>query len=537
MTDRLRIRGGAVYDPANGLDGDVRDICIADGRIVDALPPDAPVLPAEGLVVMPGAVDIHTHVAGTACDHGRLLTAEARGADPAPAPPALRRARGGAGRSGTGGPVPSTFTTGYRYARLGYTTVFDAAVEPILARRAHAQLDDTPIVDAGMYLLMGNDDLYLRLLESGDADACRDYAAWLLHAAGGYAIKIVNPGGHRCRGGLDEAVEGFDVTPRRILESLAAAGNVLGLPHPIHVHANDLGRPSNVDTTLASMETVSGRRAHFAHLQFHAYGPGWSSAARRVAEYLDGHPELSADVGQVMFGPAMALTADGPLLDRLRATRGPGLRSDFDPGAGCGALPIRYAESSPVSALQWVVGLELLLLARDPWRLVLSTDHPNGGGFQAYPDLIRLLMDRAFRDEMLQRLDPDLLAGSALADGLSREYGLGEIAIVTRAGPARLLGLSAKGHLGPGADADVAIYEPLADRAAMFAAPRHVLKAGTTIVRDGEIVRSASGRRLHVRPAYDSGVLGHIERHFSQHATIAFRSAVMPPLRDPPQEA
>ena len=31
---QLRITGGAIHDPANGIDGDVRDICIDDGRIV-----------------------------------------------------------------------------------------------------------------------------------------------------------------------------------------------------------------------------------------------------------------------------------------------------------------------------------------------------------------------------------------------------------------------------------------------------------------------------------------------------------------------
>jgi formylmethanofuran dehydrogenase subunit A len=55
---------------------------------------------------------------------------------------------------------------------------------------------------------------------------------------------------------------------------------------------------------------------------------------------------------------------------------------------------------------------------------VLSTDHPNGGSFMSYPTLIRLLMDPAYRDEQLRRVEPKLLAGTALADGLSREYSL-----------------------------------------------------------------------------------------------------------------
>ena len=60
-----------------------------------------------------------------------------------------------------------TFTTGYRYAGLGYTTAFDAAVAPLTARHSHSELDDTPIVDGGFYVLMGNDEYLLRQIEAG----------------------------------------------------------------------------------------------------------------------------------------------------------------------------------------------------------------------------------------------------------------------------------------------------------------------------------------------------------------------------------
>ena len=58
-----------------------------------------------------------------------------------------------------------------------------------------------------------------------------------------------------------------------------------------------------------------------------------------------------------------------------------------------------------MSALQWVVGLELFLLSQDPWRVVLSTDHPNGGSFLSYPALIQLLMDRTVRDDRLKQVN------------------------------------------------------------------------------------------------------------------------------------
>jgi formylmethanofuran dehydrogenase subunit A len=154
--------------------------------------------------------------------------------------------------------------------------------------------------------------------------------------------------------------------------------------------------------------------------------------------------------------------------------------------------------------------------------LVLSTDHPNGGSFMSYPELIRLLMDRTYRDDRLKKINQKHLAGSALADGLAREYTLSEIAIITRAGPARLLGLKSKGHLGPGADADVTVYARSANAAEMFATPRYVVKAGTLVVEEGQLRRAPSGQRLHIAPGYDRAVESDIRKYFQENVSIEF---------------
>ena len=534
---RLRIAGGTVYDPAHGVDGVVRDVCIEGGGIVAELPAGAPRLDVRGMVVMPGGVDIHAHVAGSSVNHARRLLPEEHAADPAPAP---RLVDGPPARSGTGGTVPSTFATGYRYAGLGYTTAMEAAVAPLAARHAHAELDDTPLIDSGFFVLLGNDDYLLRQIAAGETARARDYAGWLLGVTRAYAIKIVNPGGvavwksggaggGRNVSGLDDAVGSSAVTPRKILETLAGAANVLALPHPVHIHCNNLGQPGNAATTLESMRALAGQRAHFTHLQFHSYGgergKRWKSAAKDVIEYVNGHAQVSVDVGQVMFGSATTVTADGPVEHLLYASSGrKWVNVDIELETGCGIVPYSYREKAAVSALQWAVGLELFLLAQDPWRVVLSTDHPNGATFLSYPELIRLLMDRAYRDDRLKAVNQKLLAGSALLDGLAREYTLGEIAIVTRAGPARLLGLSHKGHLGPGADADVTVYAPDADRAKMFAAPRYVIKGGAIVVEEGQLRRAPAGARLAVRPDYDVAVKKDVRRFFDDYATVAFEN-------------
>jgi len=530
---RLRIAGGTVYDPANGVDGVVGDVCVEGDRIVAELPAGAPRLDVRGMVVMPGGVDIHAHVAGSSVNHARRLLPEEHGADPAPAPQLVD---GPSARSGTGGTVPSTFATGYRYAGLGYTTVMEAAVAPLAARHAHAELDDTPIIDSGFYVLLGNDDYLLRQIAAGETARARDYAGWLLGVTRAYAIKIVNPGGvavwkggGRNLSGLDDAVGSSAVTPRKILETLAGAANALTLPHPVHIHCNNLGQAGNSATTLESMRALAGQRAHFTHLQFHSYGgergKGWQSAAKDVIEYVNDHAEVSVDVGQVMFGSATTVTADSPVEHLLYTSTGrKWVNVDIELETGCGIVPYSYREKAAVAALQWAVGLELFLLAKDPWRVVLSTDHPNGGTFLSYPELIRLLMDRAYRDDRLKGVNQKLLRDSALLEGLTREYTLGEIAIVTRAGPARLLGLRQKGHLGPGADADVTVYAPQADRAKMFAAPRYVIKGGTTVVEEGQLRRAPAGARLAVRPDYDVAVKKDVKRFFDDYATVAFEN-------------
>ncbi len=545
---RLRIVGGTVHDPANGVDGEIRDVCIENGRIVADVPDGTPTLDARGMIVMPGGVDIHSHVASSACNHARRLLVEEHSANPAAAP-ALEPGTSPP-RSGTGGTLPSTFTTGYRYAGLGYTTVFDAAVAPITARHTHAEFDDTPIVDGGFYILLGNDEYLLRQVDAGERDRARDYAAWMIEAAGGYAIKIVNPGGvqawksgQRNLTGIDEALGSSRVTPRAILETLADAANTLRLPHPVHIHCNNLGQAGNVATTLATMDALSGRRAHFTHLQFHCYGSGpegktgWSSAARQVIERVNADSEISVDVGQVMFGAATTLSADGPAQYLLQASSGRKWTNiDVELETGCGIIPYRYEERAAVSALQWAVGLELFLLSADPWRVVLSTDSPNGGSFEAYPALIQLLMDRTVRDEQLKRVNQRLLAGSALADGLAREYSLNEIAIVTRAGPARLLGLRHKGHLGVGADADVTVYTREADLARMFSLPRYVIKSGVLVVEEGQLRRAPAGRRLRLAPGHDDAVVPDLRRFYDEYGTVSFDNFPVRGLRDAPLE-
>jgi formylmethanofuran dehydrogenase subunit A len=132
-------------------------------------------------------------------------------------------------------------------------------------------------------------------------------------------------------------------------------------------------------------------------------------------------------------------------------------------------------------------------------------------------------MDRDFRTEALRAVNPRAIARTRLPD-LDREYSLYEIAIITRAAPARLLGLTQKGHLGPGADADIAIYAPDGDWEKTFARPRFVIKAGAAIVEEGEIRHEVDGRSLYVEPEWDAAIVPEIRKWFADFYTIEFEN-------------
>src|SRR5450631_1961294 len=97
----LRITGGKVFDPANNINGVVKDICIDGGRIVAEVD-GGRTIDATGRIVFPGGVDIHTHVAGAALNFARAMTPENQR-------DAAKFVHTPEHRMGIGGPTPTTF--------------------------------------------------------------------------------------------------------------------------------------------------------------------------------------------------------------------------------------------------------------------------------------------------------------------------------------------------------------------------------------------------------------------------------------------
>lgn len=523
----IKLTGGTVYDPVHGINGEKRDIYILDGKITRKPSDNTKINKSydiRGKVVMAGAIDIHTHIGGGKMNLARMMLPEDHRDDPV--------AKTAITRAGCGHAIPSTLTAGYRYAEMGYTTCFEPAMLPANARQAHMELADTPMVDKGAYALLGNDDFFLRMLTSKkDQEAISDYVGWIINASKAMAIKVVNPGGinafkfNQRKLDLDENNSHYNVTPRQILIALSRAVRELGIPHPLHVHGCNLGVPGNVETTLDTIRAVEGMPMHLTHIQFHSYDTEgerkFSSGAARIAEAINNNPNISTDVGQILFG--QTVTASGDSMRQYdshwHADPKKWVIMDIECDAGCGIVPFRYRDKSFVNALQWAIGLELFLQVSDPWRIFLTTDHPNGAPFTTYPHLIRLLMDKSFRNDMLATINKDAAAASVLGS-LDREYSLYEIAIMTRAAPSRSLGLKNRGHLGSGAAADITVYDNLENREKMFGKPVYVFKDGELIVKEGKIVKVVNGGTHILKPEYDESVEQSLKRYFDRFQSV-----------------
>jgi len=541
----LLIKNGFVYDPINGVDGEKMDIAIKNGKIVKSVRGRrAKKIDASGMTVMPGGVDIHCHIAGSEVNSGRLLRPEDHAKD-------FER-KTVLTRSGVGYSIPSTFTTGYRYSRMGYTTLMNPSMPPLEAKHTHEELNDTPMLDKASYPLLGDWWFVLEYLQKGDLKECARYVAWMMDTTKGYAIKIVNPGGLEAWGfgrnvhSIDDQVPGFCITPREIIRGLCKVNKMLNLPHTIHLHTNNLGVPGNYVTTLETMKCVEDLATdnkpvmHITHLQFSSFkGDGWTtmgSAAEEIAKYVNNHSHLTLDMGQVIFTDTTTMTADGPFQYTLYELSGhKWVNHDVETETSTGIVPYHYRRKNYVNATQWSIGLELALLIYDPWKMFMTTDHPNAGPFTAYPKIIAWLISKKARMATLKRTHPKAIKRSLLPS-IKRELSLYEIAIVTRAGQAKALGLKDKGHLGVGADADVAVYNVNPEKIdpsrkyktvrRAFTNAAYTIKDGKVVVKNGEIVQYADGRTiwLDVKTAEQVKVDDEIKRKFKEYWTVEYEN-------------
>ncbi len=183
------LRGARLLDPTHVLNGQPVDIHLTEDRLTRvalhdpnlalSLAPGCQVHDYSECVVMAGGIDLHTHIGGGKLNLARLLTQD------------LTSRKSHAQR----GPIWSAIETGLKYSAMGYTACFEPAMLLPQARATHLQLADTPLLDTGAYVVMGNEEWLLRALGRGlEQPRLEELVAWTVQASHALAVKVVNAG-------------------------------------------------------------------------------------------------------------------------------------------------------------------------------------------------------------------------------------------------------------------------------------------------------------------------------------------------------
>ena len=458
------LKNGTVYDPANGIEGEKMDIFISGGKIVDEIKTESEettIIDAANKTVMPGGIDVHSHVA----TYGLNLTRFTFG-------------------------FPTVNEIGYAYARMGYTYVNEPLMTLNTANYVHHELSFIPVVDTSAFLVLSLYDMD-REIREGAKGSVKNLILFLLDLTKSIGVKIYDAR-------VKYAKQGFfyrDADEKKCLnffyEMIKSGGE--DLPQ-IQLRTY----PELLDENPSILSGFC-----LAHI---ASGMDNKERYETAMQILKNRGVI--DLGIFCISPqediAMRIGYEVPA----------GSENNFismDIGLEKPLIFSKVKEKKKIEDKRAYYSLKFALEALEYLNsscISFSTDSPNGCLFTSYPKIFAGLLNRGNRKELTNEELPDV------------EYSLYELAAITRMNPAKQLGLRNKGHLGSGADADVAIYDIGEDTKAEESEKRlssceYLLKGGEVVVYKGEL-NSDSGRVRKKRFYFEVGekVLGKAkERH------------------------
>lgn len=436
----LILRGARVIDPQHGRDG-IADIAIAGGRVA-AVGPDLPGRARreerlDGLAAVPGIVDMHVHLSpwlGGAAGHRMLALAGVTTALDMAGP--IEGVVEIAARHGAGLNIACI-----NYVRPGHTV---GSVDP-----SEAELHD----------------LLARSLKAG-------------------AIGLKLLGGH------------FPMAPEAAARTIAMAAAEGAY---VAFHAGTLASGSHIDGMLEACLLADGHPLHLAHINSYTRGlirPPMTEGEEALAA-LTAHPAIISESYLSPINATSAACSNG--VPESRQTRTCLEMGGFAPTeAGLAeAIAAGWALLNVVRG--GTVVLESGSAAVEHWR---AQDMRLGVSFVVNPPEPRLRLATARHPDGRFVVDALATDGGGIPRNVIVEMGLALVRLEawsmadfvrkSSLAPARALGLTAKGHLGEGADADITVLD--LDRGI----PRQTIVAGEAVMRDGVV--TGTGTRLITTP-------------------------------------
>lgn len=435
---RMLLTGGIVVDPRNGIHGQA-DLLIEGGQVAAV----GPALPTAGVqrvidvrdrLVVPGIIDSHTHLSGS---YG--------------------------GPNGRNGHLMVT--------RVGVVTAIDMA----------ADVDDlhAGIAAAGAGLNVG----FLVPVVPGDTVAGDDPSAAEVRAlvrralgVGALGVKVL--GGH------------YPLTPEATARTIRVAAEEHAY---VAVHAGTTRCGSDIDGLEELVQLADGSPLHVAHVNAYCRGQKTGDAfdeARRALRALSAAPNVVSEAYLSAYNGTGARCQDGAPRSNVVKTC---LRmGGFEPTED----GLQAAILAGWALVHRTAGGETVLESGEPavryWR-EQATDV--GVSFPVNPPPTSILMalarnaSGAFVVDAISTDGGCIPRNTIVAQGLPLvQFGalsLDDFVRKTSLNPARMLGFERKGHLGPGADADVTVLDLDRRRATLGLARGRLIMVDGVVVGEG----------------------------------------------------
>jgi len=456
---KIIIKNGIVFDPVNDITGEIKDILIESGKIVDKFSDDSDIkeIDAKGKTVIPAGLDVHAHIASQEINYVRLL--------------------------GSNNPNFKKYWDNLIFTQIaknyiskGYTFFLEANVLPSIAKSTLFNFQHIPILDKAMLINISNYWPLELEFQRIDFETLSIFLKDLLNKVKGFGLKIYNPfeadydwNFKNFREDIKTGGRLYNFTALDVYEALIKANEKLGLPHPAHIHIEGYESENakrNLSLVLERIKDInierSSNRDSIIHLA-HASVYNIDGDNSNIVDLANNSKLIELDLGFIGFNEINPLIShDRQIIKNIKENiKDNSLRktikfsSEFE-GDTFAALR-KIEKSNRIHCIMWANAINLALKIKNKWQIQLTVNFPNYGNINDIPEIATLLMNLEARKQFISDMSDDFPKDQFLSDN-NEILSFNEFVIISRSSPAKSLGLEKiKGQLGVGADADINI--------------------------------------------------------------------------------
>lgn len=463
---KLIINNGVIFDPINNINGEIKDILIESGKIVEKFSSETDVkkINAKGKTVIPSAIDIHTHTASQQVNWARLLGANNN---------KFKEVWEGL----------TLKNIARNYISNGYTFILEANVFPSVAKQTIFNFKQLPVLDKAMLLNISNFWALELEFQRGKIDDMAIFLSDLLSKTCGFGFKVYNP--FECemwnfkelREDLSKQGRLYNFSALDVYTNVVKCVESMGLPHSAHAHIEGYENPIGNKNLFKVLETINSlelepnqktnldiKREQILHIA-HANSYATDGNNKQLIDFINQNKKFTLDLSFLGFNQINPLiTSDRRLINSMLtmdAIDNPyKLISSALEFEGDSFASMRILDKDNYhDCIIWANAIDLALNIKNKLQVSFSLNFPNYANITDIPEILTWLVCQQARKDFMEGMNAKFLKDCELKSN-DKVLTFPEIICITRVSPAKSLGLgSIKGNLGLGADGDINILD------------------------------------------------------------------------------